>query len=367
MPIKGLSERRRFSRGGKIRLGEKKVSAKGAEYPSKLDHFLADFDDPEVEKEFYTRFGPEPKRIQIAFPSEDPEQVFPQYYKCYGASGLLCKGDGDKALQRSSDEHQAELLEIDCPGPDECAFAMARKDKGGRPGCNKVASLVFFIPALPVMQVFQIDTKSYNSIVNINSQLEVLRTCCGRIGFIPVDLVLKPQQATNPETGKKVNIFVLDLVVGVGLAQIGKLRPLIAGPPTEARVELPAPSEDLPDDLYPASVTRAQAAAKVKAEESVEIDAETGEVLSAPDEPEPDDLSQDPDVQRAFDQAGFPPAKRRAMLASAETKEQLLHIISVNAANNTPANGDAKPAPATKPQTKPEAASAPKRTGARLF
>ena len=39
MSIIGLSEKLRLPRRGKIRLGEKKVSAKGKEYPSALDYF----------------------------------------------------------------------------------------------------------------------------------------------------------------------------------------------------------------------------------------------------------------------------------------------------------------------------------------
>ncbi|MDI9379763.1 MAG: hypothetical protein QM845_02645 [Verrucomicrobiota bacterium] len=338
MPIKGLSETRRFSRGGKIRLGEKKVSQAGKEYPAKLDHFLFDPIDPNMLPVFEKLFGPAPKELTVAFASEDREQVFPQYYKCYGASGLLCKGDGETAMRRDKDS--ADLFEIDCPGPANCEYAVAR-GIGGRPGCKQVASLQFFLPDLPTMQVWQIDTSSYNSIVNINSQLDIFQAVAGRISFVPVTLRLSPRQATNPENGKPVNIYVLDLVIGVGLRQIGQLKPLLA----YAGAEVPAPTEALPDDLYPRSqCLPAPDAAPVAVDDEdgpdPVVDEATGEILDSADEPHP--FEADLEVQAALDGAGFTPAKREAMLRSAIEgdwpKEQLLKAIG----NNTPKNGTAK-------------------------
>ena len=244
MPIKGLSDIRRFSRGGKIRLGEKRKNANGAEYPAKLDYFLFDPEDPAMLPVFKDRYGEKPRRIKIAFGSEDVATVFPQYYKLYGTSGLVCKGDGERATRLADG---GKMVELDCPGPANCQFALS-KGKHGKPGCKQVASLQFFIPEMPVMQVWQIDTSGFHSIVNINSQLEILRQIRGRISFIPVDLIVKPVQAQVD--GKKVWVYALDLVVGVGLSQIAALQPLVGHDDTLA---LPPPDESTPDALFPAS------------------------------------------------------------------------------------------------------------------
>ena len=244
MPIKGLSDIRRFSRGGKIRLGEKRKNANGAEYPAKLDYFLFDPEDPAMLPVFKERYGEKPRRIKIAFASEDTAVVFPQHYKLYGTSGLACKGDGERATRLADG---GKMVELDCPGPANCQFALS-KGKHGKPGCKQVASLQFFIPEMPVMQVWQIDTSGFHSIVNINSQLDILRQIRGRISFIPVDLIIKPVQAQVD--GKKVVVYALDLVVGVGLSQIAALQPLVGHDDTLA---LPPPDESTPDALFPAS------------------------------------------------------------------------------------------------------------------
>ncbi len=281
MPIKGLSEKRRFSRGGKIRLGEKRVSAKGAEYPSKLDYFLFDPEpeNPSLVQQFHGLYGEKPTRLRICFPSDDQETIFPHYYKLYGASGLLCKGDGTSA-GRVTD--QGAIEEVDCPGPDECPYSLQRGHRG-RPGCKRLASLQFFLPDLDVMQTWQIDTTSYNTILNMNSALDLLRSVAGRISFIPVDLLLRPQQATNPEDGKKIIIYVLDLVIPVGLSQVHELRPLIEHVKPCGR-----PSEALPNDLYPRNQIAGPTAALPEpasattteiADDDPPVDQETGEIL----------------------------------------------------------------------------------------
>lgn len=355
MPIKGLSDQRRFSRGGKVRLGEKKVSPKsGKEYPAKLDYFLFDPDDTKLIPIWNKLFGEHPRRIKIAFPTEDPALVFPQWYKCYGGNGLLCKGDGENAVRRSED---GALVDVDCPGPLNCDYAHARSKSG--PACKQVASLQFFIPDLPVMQVFQIDTSSYNSIVNMNSQLDVLRRVCGRISFLPVELIIKPYQTMAD--GKKVMVYVLDLVVGLGLAQIAALKPLVAG---ALPAEVPLPSEALPDDLYPRTL---QALPEPAAPPAPEQNKSEDGLYDPYDEPPLDDvepepeaaqeaapepeaapgLENDPDVVPLL--AQLPAAKAQAMLASAFAggwdKDRLVKIIRTHIKNAQPRSRDTEAAP----------------------
>jgi hypothetical protein len=108
MPIKGLSEARRLPRLGKIHLGVKKTASSGKEYPSEVDYFVC---PPEVQKVF----GERPKSLRVMFPVENEEVFFSQWYKCYGASLLKCKGDGAKAS--TWDEENGGLKEITCPCP----------------------------------------------------------------------------------------------------------------------------------------------------------------------------------------------------------------------------------------------------------
>ena len=284
MPIKGISEIRRFSRGGKIRLGEKRKTKDGKEYPAKLDYFLFDPEDERLLHVLKEKFGDKPRRLKIAFPSDDASVVYPQWYKLYTASGLLCKGDGETAT-RVADGWA--MVDVECPGPDVCELSL-EKGVGKRPGCKRLASLQFFLVEFDQLFVWQIDTTSFHSIVNINSGLDLLRHIAGRISFMPIDLVLKPQ--TIQPDGKKQVAYVLDLVIPVGLQHLNALRPLVCAP--NAAAALPPPSEDTPDDLYSAS----QITGPTVDEDGVIHDDEPdeGEVPEPEPEPEPEPPSDGP-------------------------------------------------------------------------
>jgi len=341
MAIKGLSDRRRITRGGYIRLGKKATNAKGQEYPVKSDHFIADFDDAALQTRFVELYGEKPTRIPIAFPSDDENEFFSQFYKAYGSStGLKCKGDGE-AAQRVV---EGEMVDVDCPGPEECEYAKQN-------GCKPIGSLQFFVRGLNVLQIFQINTSSYNSIVNVNSGIDLLRFARGgkSIAGVWVNLVLKPQEAQVD--GKKVHIFVLEVEIPVGLDDVQRLTSAV-----EAPVALPAPSDERDEYLYPQH-------GFAPAGEPL-VDAVTGEVLN--DEPEPARLEDDPDVIRAFDQAGVNGAKHAAMLNSAAqngwTKDKLLEVIfqnraDTNASTNTRSSKRAESKHPT--STAPQARQAP--------
>jgi len=233
MPIKGLSEKRRITRGGFLRLGEMVVSPKtGKEHPAKSDHFIPDFENPDLVPLFHKLYGEKPTRVSMSFASDNLDQVFPQYYKCYGASsGLKCKGDGERASRAIKTEDSVEFVEVDCIGPEECDF-------GKENGCDKIASLQFFIKGLPGIQVFQCNTGSYNSIVNLNSALEILQRLRAGKSIVGVwlTLVLSPQEAQHK--GKKVQIYTLSLDIPVSFDEAQRLTSQFEEP-----AALPAPSD----------------------------------------------------------------------------------------------------------------------------
>jgi len=166
--------------------------------------------------------------------------------------------------------------------------------------------------------------------------LDLLRMVAGRLSFVPVDLILKPMETMEPRTGKKVNIFVLDLNFHVTMATRHLLQPI-----TMPRGLIAPPvSDKLPDDLYP----RTQIAASPEP-------APEPEPEPAP-EPDSADYATDADITGAMDAAALPSVQRAAMLQSAEAggwdKPTLLACIQ----------RAAKPAPAKRgrppKQAKPE-------------
>lgn len=203
--IKGLSSIRRLPRIGKIRLGIKKISKKTSkEYPVETDYFVCPAEIQRI-------YGDEPKELNIMFPLNDPEALFPQAYKWYGSSaGLKCKGDGITALRLN--EETGEMEERECP----CDLLEEGK-------CKQRASLVFIIPDVKIGGVYQIDLSSYHSIVDINSGLDyALDLLNGRIAMIPFKLKRVPTETHNE--GKKQVHYTLKLELGIDLKEALKIR-----------------------------------------------------------------------------------------------------------------------------------------------
>jgi len=225
--IEGLSAIRRLPRLGKIRLGVKKVSAKtGKEYPSETDYFVC---PAEVRKVC----GDKPKELNIAFPMNDPEVIFPQCYKWYGSSkGLKCRGDGVNALRLN--EETGEMEEQKCP----CDLLESGK-------CKQRASLVFMIPDVAIGGVYQCDLSSYHSIVDINSGIDYARALLNeQIAFVPFKLKRVPKETHNE--GKKQIHYTLQLELDVTAKQLKEIREgKKMGYRPDRRYEIEAPKEDI--------------------------------------------------------------------------------------------------------------------------
>ena len=200
--IKGLSEQRRLPRLGKIRLGIKKVSPKGVEYPSETDYFVV---PPEVVKVY----GEKPKELDIMIPVEDSNISIPQAYEMYGSGkGLKCVGDGEIAFRLDDKSH--EMNEIDCP----CEhFGHA---------CKQRAHLRFILPKVNVGGVYQIDTSSYNSIIDLNSSMDYIRALIGRVALVPLKLKRTPTETHHD--GKKQTHYTLKLELEADINFINQLR-----------------------------------------------------------------------------------------------------------------------------------------------
>jgi len=250
--IKGLSEIRRLPRLGKIRLGIKKVTAAGKEYPAEIDYFRLDPKTPsELENknlvdEFTRLYGEKPKQIKIMFPLPDPSVFFPQFYKRYANGVLRCKGDGTEAVCISK-EHAGGLKKIDdtetggikveCNGKN-CVYYKENK-------CSESAALSILLPELKGAGVWEIVTGSFHSIVNINSCLEYIRALCGRVHMIPLTLERRAQDITYE--GHKATHYILHINMDFALADLQKLALVDA---TRILLDVPEPEVDKEDILF---------------------------------------------------------------------------------------------------------------------
>ena len=245
MSIKGVSDVVRLPRLGKIRLGVKKETANGTPYPTPTDYFVC----PEEVKKV---FGEKPRELRIMFPTEDETQWASQFLRCYSASrGLICRGDGEMAIARvdvktgeiaTKEAIDTELREVLC-NPGDCAHYH-------RGQCKRVMNLQFLLPDCPGFGVYQLDTSSFHSIVNVNSSLDLIHGICGRLSMIPLSLKLVKQEV-QPE-GKRKTVRVLSLTAPYSLIEIQKYAQI----PIGQSLLLPPPGTEAPDDLFPEEVLK---------------------------------------------------------------------------------------------------------------
>ena len=231
--IKGLSDRRRLPRAGVIRLGIKIKEPGKKEYPKETDYFVL----PDSIKD---QFEHEPKSLKIMFPIESEQVFFQQFLKKYGNGVLLCRGDGENGTFFNFEA--GAFVEKKCPCED--------LEKGR---CKQVGVLQFLLPEVEEpIGVWQISTSSGNSIVDVNSGIDLVRSLAGRVRMIPLILSRELTKTNKLQKGGPIKgtHYTLRLKPGmsiVKLQQLGQASPHIA--------LLPAPNEthEAVDDLFPPS------------------------------------------------------------------------------------------------------------------
>lgn len=220
MPIKDLSDAIRLPRLGKIHLGTKHPE-KG--YPVKTDYFVFDKENP-LYGNLVKVFGDKPKELRILIPTEDEGTWAEQYYRSYDMThGLICKGDGEEALRMvdiatediaTPKTKTVALRPLACEGK-QCPVYQAKK-------CHERMQLRFLLPEIPGLGIWQIDTGSINSIMNINSSAALIRSAFKRLSLIPLLLRLEPQEVNNPESGKRQTVYILNLRTNITIMELAE-------------------------------------------------------------------------------------------------------------------------------------------------
>jgi hypothetical protein len=235
--IKGLSETRRLPRLGKIRLGMK-VKNKNAKnpgcgcgpeegcfkcsYPFETPYFVVPLEVAKI-------YGDKPSELMVKVPVNNLDVVFPRAYKYYGSSrGLKCIGDLERAFRMNEKTNAME--EISCPCP--------LKDKE----CIPSGTLNILLPEVSVKGVYQISTRSWNSMVDVASGLEYVQCLVGRFAMVP--LILKRIPLTTHHQGKKQTHYTLQIMLDTESPEFPKK---LQAPAKEEPFALPPPEDIRPD------------------------------------------------------------------------------------------------------------------------
>lgn len=181
MPIKEFQEKRRLPVIGKIRLGTRKTSQGGKEYPAESEHFVLD-DAPDVA----AVYGKEPKQLEVMFPSDDLNIVIPHYYKWYSGGvkdkegniiggKLNCYGDGDVAHWLAKRDPVTRVVPTRKCAAEQCPDWV----KGGVQQCKAAMSVFVILPRVSLFGVYQIDTTSKSAIQDFVNQMYLIKETWG--------------------------------------------------------------------------------------------------------------------------------------------------------------------------------------------
>ncbi len=244
MPIKQLqSDEPGLPRAGIIRLGFKTRSctkckyilqyketaekcprcgsALGNEFPTEAPFFVLD-DAPGVAEALGTD---RPAELEVFFPFDDNNLVFPNYMQFWQASSLVCRGDGEQIVYaidpttgRAKIRDGIALLDfvegkdqnykagqfMPCPGPDRNLYPKCLN-------CKPNAMLIVLLEKVPRLAYFQISTTSIHNIVDLPKQLntvkEAIAAIIGAPKLIGVPFVLKrvKREVSTPKKDRNGN------------------------------------------------------------------------------------------------------------------------------------------------------------------
>lgn len=219
----------RLTRLGVIRLGVKRTSRNGKEYPAEVDHFVLK-DAPEL----VAAYGNEPKELLIYLPFESLDENLVAWHELWYRSGLVCRGNGEtiqklvksgQGVVVANGEVKEAYADHDLNGE---AYKFTPGDRVGCPGldhnlwarCARCRPSALFIvmvrdPERPTQLVndrlgyYQVRTSSFHNIQALTGQLlHALETAraMGHGSLRGIPMILRRQERTITyldETGEQ--------------------------------------------------------------------------------------------------------------------------------------------------------------------
>lgn len=179
---------------GKIRVGEKKTSGSGKEYPVSLDYFKA---DGNYADKFTKIYGQKPNQLEILFLSDNIEDCCFQRYELWKGKKLFGFGDGEEFLlwNKEKEEYQRFLVS-QVPDIQERAAKKAEAE------WSEVLTLRFFLTQFrEVLGVWQLDTRAAkSSIQQIVSTFDFVLEKRGSVVGVAFDLKVEKVTSTKPDS-----------------------------------------------------------------------------------------------------------------------------------------------------------------------
>jgi len=285
---------------GKIKIGIKGKMIKsrgGKEFqpPQKLDHFLVTGlqRGPDGnflrDQEVHQLLGDKPRVIPIRLLYDDITLNFACRYTCFQGRKLWCAGDGEVAFRAGQN---GQRQEIGCPCDRQ------KPEYQGNDKCKLNGVLSCLIDGVKgVGGVYKLRTTSWNSVTGILSSLALIqRITGGPLSGIPLNLVMAPKTVISPTDARVQVVYVCSIEYAGTMPELQDAGYKLAlGNATHyariERIEEQAKAMLSSDPTHLDGDSASDVVEEFFPEQAV-VDAETGEVIPAPEGPKPDTKAQ---------------------------------------------------------------------------
>jgi hypothetical protein len=202
--IPRLAEIGKIKIGGKGEERQKKGGTGTYRLPKKYNHFVITKTEKDAAGNFIKdtavmqKLGNEPKEIDIILPYDSIELNFPTSFSYYHGRRCICRGDGEIATRTG---HDKKPKEIKCENV-KCEYLQKAQ-------CKPSGTLSSILPAAEnIGGVYKLRTHSWNSVQNIQSSLQHIKTqTAGHLAGIPLKL-----QILKKHTEEHGNVITLNVV-----------------------------------------------------------------------------------------------------------------------------------------------------------
>lgn len=211
---------------GKIKIGEKRLSPSGKEYPAALDYFRVDA-PAQYARLFTEAYGERPQKLEIIFISDDPAHACSVQYELRGdKGGLFAKGDGETFAVWSGDKWVfstlAEILEK--YGSLETFKTKSAQFCNSKTGWKVRLTMRFMIPRIKgLIAEWQLSTSGIaSSIGQITGAFDQVKEAAGTVINLPFDLSV--EMAKGDRHGSASRFPVLKLIPNATFENLKLLR-----------------------------------------------------------------------------------------------------------------------------------------------